>query len=145
MVGNQQACDVDRCAAVVAHQVLKEHFGSQLGLTVKGGRIPSAVVAETRATGGGQHPDHAGAADLHGLDPHFLDFPGPIKGSWGRRIERSGGERGEFVIAEQCNPGFVDCGVHLGNPIQPKPPNRFGSDAIGVGAAGQVEGKTTRG
>lgn len=145
VVGKQQAGDIALSNAVAACQVLEEHFGPQFRLMVKGWYIPGAVVAETGPAGSSQHPNHAGAADLDGLNAHLLDFPGAIKSGRSRVAKSGGGERAGLVIPEQRDPRFVDRGVYLGDPMQPKPPDRLGFDAVGVGAAGQVESKTAGG
>lgn len=142
LVGEQQAGDVAPGSTVAARQILEEHFGPQFRLPVKGRPISSAIVAEAGPAGGGQHADHAGAADLDGLNAHLLDFPGAVKRGRGIMAESVGGEWAGLFVAEQCDPCLIDRGVHLGDPMQSKPPNRLGFDAVGVGAAGQVKGKT---
>ncbi len=124
------------------HQRLYPHLG--FAAPFHQGR--AAVVGNKNAGGRKKRPRKPGASNLRGVDPHFLDFAGTVKGGildGAAAIALRRKDLRLFILKEP-DPRVVHRDIGFRKAVEPKPPVHLALEAVGVGVAGQVGGKPLR-
>ena len=124
------------------HQRLYPH----LGFAAPFHQGSAAVVGDKNAGGRKKHPCEPGASHLRGVDPHFLDFTGTVKGGIldGFAVIALRRKDLRLFILKEPDPRIVHRDIGFREAVEPEPPVHLALEAVGVGVAGQVGRETLR-